>query len=346
MIKQFGGKLTKALKERYAKSPHWRKGKFRNLEKTFMNIDVRHYPSLFRKQFIDRKGRVPKVKLPILPFNKNAFLEPSETAKFVWFGHSAVLIRLNGKTLFIDPMLGPTTTPFLPFGGNRFSENTLSIIDALPPIDVVLLSHDHYDHLDYDSIKKLLPKTGQFFVSLGTGRHLESWGIPETKIKEFDWWNNFEYEDISITFTPSRHFAGRGLTNRNKSLWGGWVFQTETENIYFSGDGGYGKHFKEIGKKFGPFDVGFMECGQYNKHWHLIHMYPEESIKAAIDAGVKIAVPVHWGAFELSLHTWKEPAEHFTKEADKAGLAFCTPNVGKLVPFGAFQSTKWWDFYS
>ena len=195
-----------------------------------------------------------------------------------------MLMRVNNKTILIDPMLGPDAAPIAPFKSKRFSESTLSLIDQFPEIDLLLLSHDHYDHLDLASIKKLKPKVKQYYVALGCGRHLEHWGIDPVQIREFDWWDNASFEAINITFTPSRHFSGRGLRDRFKSLWGGWVFKTETESIYFSGDGGYGKHFKEVGEKLGPFDFGIMECGQYNEQWHQIHMYPEEAIQAAIDA--------------------------------------------------------------
>lgn len=226
-----------------------------------MDISLASLPKLLYKQIFDRKGREPKAKLPILPFDRNAFLTPSDKAKFVWYGHSVVLMRMNNKTILIDPMLGNDTSPIAPFATKRFSENALNVIDDFPEIDLLILTHDHYDHLDLDSIEKLKPKVKQYFVALGVERHLVKWGIPEAKITEFDWWDMQTFADISITFTPTRHFSGRGLTDRAKSLWGGWAFKTETENIWFSGDSGYGEHFKTVGEKLGPFDFAFMECG-------------------------------------------------------------------------------------
>ena len=171
-------------------------------------------------------------------------------------------MRMNEQTLLIDPMLGGNTTPIAPIANKRFSENTLQLIDGFPEIDLLLLTHDHYDHLDFDSIQKLKHKTQKYFVALGIKRHLVRWGVAPDLITEFDWWDNQSFENINITFTPTRHFSGRGLTDRNKSLWGGWAFENKNENIWFSGDGGYGQHFKEVGKRLGPFDFGFMECGQ------------------------------------------------------------------------------------
>jgi L-ascorbate metabolism protein UlaG (beta-lactamase superfamily) len=245
--------------------------------------------------------------------------------KALWYGHSAILMSINNLNLFIDPMLGPNAAPISPFSVKRFSDNTLNIIDDLPDIDLVLMSHDHYDHLDYSSILKLKLKTKHFYVALGVARHLKGWGIDESKITEFDWWDEKTFGDITITFTPTRHFSGRGLTDSAKSLWGGWTFKTPTENIWFSGDGGYGKHFLEIGKRLGPFDFAFMECGQYNELWHLIHMYP-----------------VHWGAFSLAQHSWTEPAERFVAEAKSKSISYCLPMLGELFDVG-FEGIEEWE---
>jgi L-ascorbate metabolism protein UlaG (beta-lactamase superfamily) len=206
-----------------------------------------------------------------------------------------------------------------------------------------LLTHDHYDHIDLDSINKLIPKVKTWFVALGVSRHLEHWGVPENQITEFDWWDSIEFQGIQITFTPSRHFSGRGIADRAKSLWGGWVFKTPNHNIYWSGDGGYGPHFKEIGEKFGPFDWGFMECGQYNEHWHAIHLYPEEAVQAALDAQVKVATPVHWGGFSLALHSWKDPIERFYAEAKSQNLKMIAPEIGEVVEVNDTATPRtWW----
>jgi L-ascorbate metabolism protein UlaG (beta-lactamase superfamily) len=309
-----------------------------------MNINFQNIPKILYKQFCEREGRIPKQNLEIEKFYETDIFNSSET-KFVWFGHSAIFIRIDNKNILIDPMFGSDTSPIAPFKTKRFSENTLELIDKLPQIDLILISHDHYDHLDLSSIEKLKSKTREFYVALGTERHLVKWGIDSSIIKEFDWWDSKDFEGLNITFTPTRHFSGRGLTDRAKSLWGGWVIENHDQKIWFSGDSGYGKHFKEIGERLGPFDFAFMENGQYNENWHLIHMFPEESIQASIDANVKKSMPVHWAGFPLSLHTWKEPIERFTKEANEKKVNYITPKIGEVFSIDSKSNEKWWDNY-
>jgi L-ascorbate metabolism protein UlaG (beta-lactamase superfamily) len=343
MIKQFGGKITAELISQYEQSPNWENGSFQNLEQTSLSTSLLKIPGIIFKQFSNSSERSPKQPLPVIPFNKSAFLAPTSQSKFIWYGHSAVLMRMNNKSILIDPMFGPDTTPIAPFQTRRFSENTLSIIDDFPEIDLLLLTHDHYDHLDYASIQKLKDKTKKYYVALGVKRHLVSWGVAPNLIIEFDWWDSKVFEDIKITFTPTRHFSGRGLTDRLKSFWGGWVFNTKKENIWFSGDGGYGNHFKEIGERLGPFDFAFMECGQYNDDWRPMHLFPDESVQAAVDAKAKKIMPVHWGAFALSYHhTWTEPVELFIKASLEKDLAYFIPALGKPFNLSSIQTKKWW----
>ncbi len=343
-FKQFGGSITKELKEQYSQSPHWKKGRFRNLERTDLSGNLKDMPGIIYKMLTLKKDRSPKQTLAIQSFDKDAFLSSADVSKIIWYGHSVVLMRMDGKTILIDPMLGPNTTPIAPIASKRFSENTLDLIDAFPEIDLILITHDHYDHLDYASIQKLKTKTKQFFVSMGVKRHLVSWGVQADIIQEFDWWQSRDFGNIRIHFTPTRHFSGRGLRDRLQSLWGGWVFKTNTESFWFSGDGGRGKHFSEIGKRLGPFDFAFMECGQYNHDWHDVHMFPDESIEAAIQAGVKKVMPVHWAGFNLSYqHTWWEPGAAFVKSAQNAGLDFLMPQIGEMFSVEDIKQEKWWE---
>ena len=340
---QFGGKVTDELQSQYEQSENWRDGHFQNLEKTEMDIALGKIPGVIYKQ-LTKKGQKPKESLPVIPFQKPAFLAPANKAKFIWYGHSVVLMHMNGKTILIDPMLGGDTTPIAPFDNKRFSDDSLSLIDDFPEIDLILLTHDHYDHLDFDSIQKLKHKTKKYYVALGLKRHLVRWGVEPNLITEFDWWDEQMLEDIKITFTPTRHFSGRGLTDRAKCLWGGWVFNTETENIWFSGDGGYGDHFKMIGERFAPFDFAFMECGQYNDDWRPIHMFPDESIQAAMDAQVQKVMPVHWAGFSLSYqHTWTEPADEFVKYAKQNDVDYLLPPIGKLFTYADILQEEWWQ---
>ena len=342
-VKQFGGKVNDEDITQYAQSPNWDGNKFINLEPTAMNISWQNLPKLLYKQICEKEGREPNVPIPVKPFDKSLFLQPSDEMKFIWYGHSVVLMRLSGLTMLIDPMLGLNASPIAPFATKRFSEGTLELIEDFPEIDLLLLSHDHYDHLDLDSMRRLKSKVKHYFTALGVGRHLKKWGIDTNTITEFDWWQSCTYKDINITFTPSRHFSGRGLTDRSKSLWGGWAFKTSNAAIWFSGDGGYGQHFVEVGQRLGPFDFGFLECGQYNENWHQIHMYPEESVLAAQEARVKQMMPVHWGAFSLAQHSWKEPIERFIAEVDKQKVSCIYPPLGALCSYSNYTSDKWWE---
>ncbi|UCE94216.1 MAG: MBL fold metallo-hydrolase [Flavobacteriaceae bacterium] len=339
---QFGGKIGKNEKSRLKVSKNWKGGKFLNLEKTTMELKLSGIPGLIQESNKAKKTQNPKSNLDILPLNPEDFQRDGEP-KFVWYGHSVLLLQIQNKNLLIDPMLGQDASPVGPIRTKRFSQSSLEIIDDLPEVDAILLTHDHYDHLDFESIRRLRQKVEMFLVPLGVSRHLERWGVDNTSIKEFDWWDNIELFDLNLTFTPSRHFSGRGLSDRTKSLWGGWVIKSDEFAVYWSGDGGYGDHFKLIGEKLGPFHWGFMECGQYNRRWHQIHMYPEEAVQAAIDADVKTAIAVHWGAFSLALHHWKDPIERFVHAAQQNNLHYLSPRIGEVVKGENTSLGHWWE---
>ncbi|UCS92379.1 MBL fold metallo-hydrolase [Echinicola marina] len=340
---QFGASVRKTDLENFKNSPQWNGKKFQNLSTTTMNVSLKTLPKLLKENFTNTADRMPHQSLTVMGLDEKAFMADEESPKFVWYGHSVLLMRLKGKNILIDPMFGDNASPIAPFKTKRFSENTLSIIDTLPDIDAVFITHDHYDHIDYKSLLKLIPKVNNWFVALGVSRHLEKWGLDAAKIQEFDWWNEGEFEEVSFAFTPSRHFSGRGAFDRAKSLWGGWVFKTSDHSIYWSGDGGYDHHFTKVGDKYGPFDIMFVECGQYNEHWHQIHLYPEEAVKAVMDANANIAVPVHWGGFSLAPHHWKDPISRFEIEALEQKQAHFTPSLGQVFGFDDMNSPNpWW----
>ena len=225
----------------------------------------------------------------------------------------------------------------------RFSTLPIEAED-LPPIDAVLLSHDHYDHLDYPSILKLKEKVGHFFVPLGLGSHLKHWGLAESKITELDWWQEIQFFNLTFVCTPAQHFSGRGLSDRNKTLWASWVILTDKTRLFFSGDSGYFDGFTKIGNQYGPFDICLLECGQYNERWQEIHMMPEETLQAHLDLKGKILIPIHWGAFNLALHTWTEPPERLLKAARAhPEVIISTPIIGQTVNLSApIPQTTWW----
>ncbi len=245
--------------------------------------------------------------------------------------------------VLIDPMLGRVPAPLPILGRNRYSKQLPIEIEDMPEIDVVVMSHDHYDHLDYGSIKRLIHKTKRWVVCLGVARHLERWGVPPANITELDWGENVRINDVTFTCTPARHFSGRGFWDRFHSLWSSWVIASAQARIFFNADSGYGPHFAEIGQKYGPFDLALVECGQYNAKWQSIHMMPEESVQAAIDLRAAVAMPIHWAAFTLALHPWFEPVERFAAEAKRLALNIATPRIGEPLVIGATMPTNsWW----
>ncbi|TFV97948.1 hypothetical protein E4S40_03380 [Algoriphagus kandeliae] len=340
---QFGSNPSKEKQAVFKKLPHYSDGKFQNLIPTEMSMDFGKSLRLLPEFFKDDPSRQPDFELPIKKVDSLELVK-SPVNKLIWFGHSAFLLQLDGKNILLDPMFGDVPAPHPWLGNERFFDELPIEIEQLPTIDMVLFSHDHYDHLDYESVIRLKSKTKRFFVPLGVGSHLESWGIPSENIQEMDWWDETNFENIQLAFAPSRHFSGRGLTNRFSTLWGSWVIKGENENIYFSGDGGYGPHFKEIGEKYGPFNLALLECGQYNENWKEIHMMPEETAQAGVDIGAEQIMPIHWGAFRLAMHSWTEPVDRLLIKADELGVKVQTPLIGEFFDIQGekLYDQKWW----
>jgi L-ascorbate metabolism protein UlaG (beta-lactamase superfamily) len=226
----------------------------------------------------------------------------------------------------------------------RYNTNLAITAEQLPAIDAVLISHDHYDHLDYQTICKLKGKVRRFYVPLGVGAHLRAWGVPANQLQEVSWGDSARLPGLTIISTPTRHFSGRGLTNRNSTFWSSWVLKAAGQRIFYSGDGGYGSHFQSIGQQYGPFDLALMECGQYDRQWADIHMVPEQSVQAALDVQARVMLPVHWGAFSEAHHAWNEPVERATAEAKRRGLPMTTPELGQPVVLGngPLPQQYWW----
>jgi L-ascorbate metabolism protein UlaG (beta-lactamase superfamily) len=337
---QFGAKPSGAALERISKSTHFKDGKFFNLIPTKQGDILEalgKMPEMFKSE-----GKIPKDSIPT-EFSPELATGIDSLTSITWFGHSAFFVELKGTRILIDPMLGEIASP-LPFGSSRFPYQKEIPMDQLTDIDVVIISHDHYDHLDYPSIVKLKDEVKHFITPLGVGSHLQEWGIEADRITELDWWENTTQGNVEFSACPSRHFSGRGLTDANATQWASWVLKADTHNIYFSGDGGYGPHFKEIGERLGPFDFAMLECGQYNVSWSNIHMMPEESAQAGIDVKAKVAMPIHWGAFQLALHTWKDPVVRFSAKAQELNLPTTFPEVGERIVLGEnLPTSHWWE---
>lgn len=339
---QFGGKPSDESFAKMKLSPNYNgDGTFKNLELTLASTGMKF--STIPKFFTNGDNKVPANELPSKKLTKSYFENEPKQPRITWFGHSTLFVEMEGMNIFIDPMLGNVPAPHPLLGNKRFNKELPISIENLPEIDVVLISHDHYDHLDYGSIQQLKENVNRFYVPLGIKAHLTEWGVDAAKITEFDWWENSSLNGIEFTATPARHFSGRGFT-RNNTLWCSWVLKSENNAIFFSGDSGYGKHFKEIGEKYGPFDFAMMECGQYNEQWAHIHMMPEESVQASIDVKAKVMMPIHWGAFKLALHTWDDPIVRATKKATALNVQISTPKIGEAVVVNGatYPSEKWW----
>ncbi len=277
-----------------------------------------------------------------------------ETAQNIWLGHSTVLFKTDDTTIITDPVFHNASP--VPFTIEPFAMSYTPSIEDLPFIDAVLISHDHYDHLDYKGIQQLDEKVGHFYVPLGVKAHLLRWGISEDKVSEYDWYeeaviNNKKGKNVQLVFTPSRHFSGRGIFNHRQTLWGSWVVLAPELKVYFSGDGGYSPEFAKIGERFGGFDMAFIEDGAYNKRWQQVHMLPEQSAQAGIDVGAKVILPIHWGKFDLSTHEWTEPVRRIKTalnkhneilgDAEKVQLA--TPRIGETFSVEKFGQEEWWE---
>lgn len=342
---QFGGKPTENDKIGYKESPYYHKGKFENEIPTPMNLSFLQYVSLLKKYIVGVPNQAPQNELPVQKLDSAAIVNhPDSLTRITWFGHSAFLLQMDGQTILIDPMFGDVPAPHPWLGTKRFSNGLPIEIEKLPNIDAVIFSHDHYDHLDYGSVIKLKDKVGKFYVPLGLGAHLREWGVPKDDIHELNWWDEIVHQGITLACTPARHFSGRGLSDRFSTFWCSWAIIGKTKKIYFSGDSGYGPHFKAIGDKYGPFDFAMMECGQYNELWHNIHMMPEETAQASIEVQAKLMMPIHWGSFVLALHTWSDPVERLSKKAAELNQPFVIPQIGEplVLEQQELPNSQWW----
>ncbi len=296
--------------------------------------------TVVKKMFGEHDSRIPHKKLPEVKPDLVEFLKPSQKLKFIWLGHSTLLLNLEGQTILIDPVFFNASP--VSFLVKRFQDPVIKL-EELPPIDVIVISHDHYDHLDKQTIRFFQKKSTVFFVPTGVGGHLKEWGIDSKRITELTWGKSGIHQDIIYRATPAQHFSGRGLFDRNTTLWASWILESKTEKIFYSGDSGYGPHFKEIGNEYGPFDYAFMENGQYNERWPDVHMQPEESLQALLDVNAHTVIPVHWGMFDLSLHHWTEPITRTHAIAKAWDIPIITPRLGEVVDANHKPDQAWWN---
>ena len=324
----------------------FKNGKFHNVEKMQPNT-LSKVAGIFMRYFTEEKHHAePQQSLPITQLTREQLVSLSSDAiHIIKLGHSSILLKIYGEFWLLDPVFSKRASPFSFMGPKRFHPAPIEI-EQLPPIDKVLISHNHYDHLDKQSVKLLANKTKQFLVPLGVAKDLEKWGVSANNINELDWWQELPIDNGFVAFTPTKHFSGRALNDGNKSLWGSWVISANDKTFYFSGDSGYFSGFKQIGERYGPFDMTFIETGAYDKDWPDVHMTPKQSVQAHIDLKGNIMTPIHNGTFDLAFHAWYDPLEQVLAEATQQQVTLHTPIVGEIWQLGQpHQSNLWWQAY-
>ena len=338
---QFGRAPAGERLKRIQQSSNYNNGSFKNLNFTPVFAEDASKLDMIR----DGIFKINKRKTPIdsLPSEKTNLSElNSEKDVLIWFGHSSYFMQIDGKKMLVDPVFSGSASPFS-FMVKSFKGSDVYTPDDMPDIDYLIITHDHWDHLDYKTVMKLKPKVGKVITGLGTAAHLEYWGFDPKKIIELDWNEKALLDSgFAVTATPARHFSGRNF-KRNQSLWCSFVLQTPSKKIFIGGDSGYDTHFAKIGAEHGPFDLALLECGQYNKSWKYIHEMPEETVQAAIDLKANTLMPVHWAKFALSLHAWDEPIQRVTNEAHRLNVPIIHPMIGELVDLNNFGAqSEWW----
>jgi L-ascorbate metabolism protein UlaG (beta-lactamase superfamily) len=338
----FGRPAAGTRLARIQASAHWRDNQFQNLHDTPSLTEGASMPRVMRDFFFGKKERNrPAGVLPSEKIDLHS-LDIAEQV-LVWFGHSSYFMQLDGKKILVDPVFSGHASPFS-FTTKSYAGADVYTTDDIPPIDILFITHDHWDHLDYQTIKALRPKIKQVITGMGTGAHLERWGYAPGIITEKDWHETVQPMDgFEVQVLPARHFSGRGFV-RNRNLWVSFALRTPGWRIYIGGDSGYDTHFSAIGEQYGPFDLAILECGQYNLYWKYIHMLPEEVVQAAIDLRAKKLLPVHWAKFSLGLHAWDEPILRVTAEAERKQQPILHPLIGqKLNLENNTGSSRWWD---
>jgi L-ascorbate metabolism protein UlaG (beta-lactamase superfamily) len=339
---QFGALPGGTRLQAIERSPHYVDGEFRNVIDTPMRTQDSSFASNVMSMLLDRNPRLrPSAALPFTPVDFTA-LPPNEDV-VVWLGHSSYYVQLNGKRILIDPVFSTNASP-LPLTNVAFPGTSPYTADDMPPIDVLLVTHDHWDHLDYDSVKALLPKVGHVVVGLGVGEFFDQWGYPADRVHEADWNEVLDLvPGLRIHVLTARHYSGRMLT-RNKTLWVAFALESPQRRLFFSGDSGYGPHFREIGQRFGGFDLVALDMGQYDRRWANIHMTPEEAARAADELRARTLVPAHVGRFSIARHAWDEPLDRITAASEGKSYRLSTPRIGEPLDLRGEgpQSSRWW----
>lgn len=332
----------------YAASPQAGEGRFRNPQPRppmgFANGMKLWWDFMFNKP----GGTTPPLPTPVLPLTADDLATAPDHS--LWrLGHSTLLLKLRGGFWITDPVFAERASPVSFAGPRRWHASPIALED-LPPLRGVVLSHDHYDHLDHATVRALGERAAVFLAPLGVGDRLVAWGVPQEKVRQFDWWQSVEIDGLRFTATPAQHFSGRGLFDGDRTLWASWVIEDPAASdgdaglkLFFSGDTGYFDGFAEIGRRFGPFDVAAVETGAYDRRWAFVHMLPEQTVQAHLDLDARVLLPIHNGTFDLAMHAWDDPFERVTAVAAERGVSLTTPRMGERIDMRAPQpGSAWW----
>lgn len=341
----FGGRASGERLARVQASPEFRDGHFVNANPE-APTDLATTLGYLKGQFGGKEVRVPPSPIPVVSVDPAALAAPPAGTglRAFWIGHAGAYIEIDGLRLMIDPVFSAHASPF-EIGPKRFHPPPIALA-SLPKVDAVLISHDHYDHLDMATVQHLAARGTNFFVPLGIGAHLAAWRVPKAQIRELDWWQEQTLGRVRIVCTPTRHYSGRGLTDRKTTLWSSWSVLGPANRFYYSGDTGFSNHFREVGDRFGPFDMAFVKIGAYGPGaaWTDIHMTPEEAVRASREVRAKRMFPLHWSTFNLAFHAWDEPIRRAVAAASEQQVDLVTPRIGEMVVAGQpFASQAWWE---
>lgn len=322
-------------------SPQQHDGSYRNVVPR-VPMGFLKTAAILWKFLIDKTdATVPSVPIPVRPLTAAALLEAPDGSLYR-LGHSTVLLKLDGNFWLTDPVFSERASPVQWAGPKRFHAPPISI-DDLPPIKGVILSHDHFDHLDHAAIMQLAPKIELFVTPLGVGDRLIAWGVDPTRVRQLDWWDETTVGDVRLAAVPAQHFSGRSLLDGDRTLWASWVIMSGDLRLFFSGDTGYHADFRNIGERYGPFDLTMLETGAYNEQWADVHMLPEQTLQAHLDLRGRWLLPVHNGTFDLALHPWNEPFERIQALAQTHDVKLATPEMGERLSLAApHAGMAWW----
>jgi L-ascorbate metabolism protein UlaG (beta-lactamase superfamily) len=344
-MRSLGAKPAGARLERMRASPAWAGERFRNVHPIMPGLrDPQASMPTLHDFLCGGERRVPRGPLPSMNPRETWTKPPGTGLRATWLGHSTVLIEIDGVRVLTDPVWGPRASPSSLIGPKRFQPVPVPL-RSMPPIDVVVISHDHYDHLDYPTIRELRKRDVRFVTSLGVGAHLEGWGVPPERIVELDWWesHNVPQTEITISAAPSQHFSGRTMKERNATLWSSLVIRTPRHAVFFSGDTGLTSEYATIRERLGPFDLVMLEVGAFHPAWGDIHLGPENALKALALLGGGTFLPVHWGTFSLAMHAWDQPAEVLYEAAPKTAAQLLMPRLGEPIePAHGQRLESWW----